>query len=99
MCDVISEKFSAYILAGELFNELLPNIEKTSDLVREISSASQEQRLGADQINQAIGVINQQVQSNAASAEQLAAMASELYDRAQNQTTLLAFFEVKKSDE
>jgi methyl-accepting chemotaxis protein len=82
-------------MAGELFKDLLPSIEKTATLVRGISGASQEQRLGADQINQAIGLINQQVQSNAAAAEELAGMSIELYERAQNQTKLIAFFQVK----
>ncbi|MBN2166285.1 MAG: Cache 3/Cache 2 fusion domain-containing protein [Marinilabiliaceae bacterium] len=64
--------------AGKKMEELLPEIEKTTHLVMEITASSKEQRAGADQISSALLQLNQTNQNNAASAEELASQSEEL---------------------
>lgn len=64
--------------AGEMLGKLVPDIQKTSELVAEINAASSEQANGAQQINIAVQQLNSVVQQNASSAEELAATAEQL---------------------
>ena len=64
--------------AGDMLSKLVPDIQKTAELVAEINAASGEQANGAQQINTAIQQLNSVVQQNASSAEELAATAEEL---------------------
>jgi len=64
--------------AGTMLQQLVPDIQKTADLVTEINAASAEQSSGTAQINQAVQQLNSVVQQNASSAEELAATAQEL---------------------
>ncbi|KQQ80830.1 methyl-accepting chemotaxis protein [Aureimonas sp. Leaf324] len=75
--------------AGGMLQQLVPDIQRTSELVAEISAACREQNAGAEQINQAIQQLDQVTQQNAAAAnemsataEQLSAEAGRLNDRA-----------------
>ena len=78
--------------AGKLLEQLVPSIGKTSELVQEITAASDEQATGMDQINQAMSQLNSVTQQNAASAEQLAATAHTLSDQASRLLDLVARF-------
>ncbi len=69
--------------AGELLRQMLPAIGKTSDLVREINAASEEQASGVAQINQAVAQLSQSTQQSASASEQLAATAEEMNAQAQ----------------
>lgn len=64
--------------AGDMLGRLVPDIQKTSELVAEINAASSEQANGAQQINIAVQQLNSVVQQNASGAEELAATAEEL---------------------
>jgi len=80
--------------AGKLLAEIVPAISKTSDLVQEISAASEEQSTGVAQVNTAMGQLNQITQQNASSSEQLAATAEEMSGQAAQLQNLMAFFKV-----
>ncbi len=80
--------------SGELLKNVVPNIQKTSDLVHEIAAASIEQNAGAEQINNAIQQLNQVVQENAATAEEMAAGAEELNAQAESLKEIVAFFKM-----
>ena len=82
------------IKSGKLLEELVPSIQKTSDLVQEIAAASIEQNTGADQVNNAIQQLNQVIQQNAATAEQLSASAEELNAQADMLKDVVSFFKV-----
>ena len=69
--------------AGSLLGDMVPAITKTSDLVQEISAASEEQSTGMQQINQAVGQLNMVTQQNASASEELAATAEEMNAQAQ----------------
>jgi methyl-accepting chemotaxis protein len=64
--------------AGKMLEHLVPDIEKTAELVTEINAASGEQAGGVQQINKAIQQLSSVVQENAASSEELASTAEEL---------------------
>src|SRR6201995_1451174 len=64
--------------AGQLLGQIVPSIKRTSDLVQEISAASQEQATGVSQINTAVTQLSQTTQQNAAASEQLAATAQSM---------------------
>lgn len=78
--------------ASELLDRLVPDIQKTADLVAEISATSGEQTRGADQINSAIQQLNIQVQENAANAEELASTSEELSGQAIQLNEAMQFF-------
>jgi methyl-accepting chemotaxis protein len=78
--------------AGKLFAEMLPSIEKTASLVKEIAAASEEQTIGSAQINQAIAQVNQTTQHNASASEELAATAEELHSQAESLKENISFF-------
>lgn len=80
--------------SGKSLDELVPEIERTAQLVQEISSASIEQKTGADQVNNAIQQLNQITQQNAASAEQMATSAEELNAQAEQMQEILSFFKM-----
>ncbi|CAL93024.1 methyl-accepting chemotaxis protein [Azoarcus olearius] len=80
--------------AGALLGEMVPSIRKTSDLVQEIASASQEQSAGVVQINHAMGQLNKATQQNASASEELAATAEELGGQAGQLQQLMGFFSV-----
>ena len=78
--------------AGAMLMRLVPDIQKTAELVREISAASKEQASGADQINGAIQQLNRVVQQNAGAAEEMSTMSEELSAQADQMQTAMAFF-------
>jgi methyl-accepting chemotaxis protein len=85
--------------AGALLNEMVPSIAKTSDLVQEIASASEEQNSGASQINGAIMQLSEATQQNASASEQLAATSEEMSGQAEQLQQLMEFFRVGESSQ
>ena len=85
--------------AGSLFDAILPEIQHTANLVREISAASREQDSGAHQISHAVQMLDQVVQSNAHGAGEVAFTARALAKQAQILTHAVGFFELGQSDE
>ncbi|MEW6258588.1 MAG: MCP four helix bundle domain-containing protein [Thermodesulfobacteriota bacterium] len=83
--------------AGDLLNSIVPAIQKTADLVQEITSASNEQKAGAEQINKAIQQLDQVIQQNAAAAEEMAATATELDAQAEELQQSSAYFRTDQS--
>ena len=80
--------------AVSLLSDLVPDIQRTADLVQEISAASREQNIGADQINDAIRELNAVIQRNASAAEESAATAEELSAQSVQLRSVLGYFSV-----
>ena len=78
--------------AGRLLDMIVPNIRKTSDLVQEITAASEEQSSGVGQINGAVMQLSQTTQQNASSSEELAATAEEMSSQAEQLQQSMSFF-------
>ncbi|NJK97354.1 MAG: hypothetical protein HC905_22780, partial [Bacteroidales bacterium] len=85
--------------AGLQLQSIVPEIQKTSKLVQEISAASIEQNSGSDQINTALQQLNEVTQQNAASSEEIATSSEELASQAEQLLDTLAFFRFEKTDE
>jgi methyl-accepting chemotaxis protein len=80
--------------AGELLKTMVPDIQKTSDLVQEIAAASEEQNTGVMQINAAMSQISAATQQSASASEELAATAEEMNGQAEQLQQLMSFFKV-----
>ena len=63
---------------NQMLDELLPEIEKTQNLVQNISASSKEQATGAEQINGAIKTLDNVIQQNALASSNLSVSANEL---------------------
>lgn len=80
--------------AGEMLEELVPDIERTSQLVAEISRASQEQDAGATQVNIAIQQLDKVTQENTAAADEMSTTAESLASQAEQLQASIRFFRV-----
>ena len=81
-------------VAGEKLAALVPNIERTSGLVSQISHANQELATGAAQVSQAIQQLDQVTQENTAASEQTSTTARQLSAQAGALRTAMGFFRV-----
>lgn len=80
--------------AGEMLEELVPDIERTSQLVAEISRASQEQDAGATQVNVAIQQLDKVTQENTSAADEMSTTAEALASQAEQLQASIKFFRV-----
>ncbi|MCL5776519.1 methyl-accepting chemotaxis protein [Limibaculum sp. FT325] len=85
-------------VAGRMLGTLVPNIQRTADLVREISAATREQNIGAEQINQAIRDLDRIIQQNAAAAQQSAATSEQLAAQSQQMNGVIGYFRLPPRD-
>lgn len=83
--------------AGNMLEKLVPDIQKTSELVQEISAASAEQNAGVEQINRALQQLDTIVQQNATAAEEVASSSEELAAQAQLLQDNMSFFNSDES--
>ncbi|ALO16537.1 Methyl-accepting chemotaxis protein 4 [Salinivirga cyanobacteriivorans] len=77
-------------------NELMPEVQKTSELVKEISAASDEQKRGVEEVNKAVQQLNNVAQQNASSSEELSSSAEELSSQAEQLIELISFFQYEE---
>ena len=80
--------------AGTLLSQMVPSINKTSELVQEIAAASGEQASGVNQINSAMEHLNTATQQNASASEELSATAEELSAQATDLLELMSYFKL-----
>jgi methyl-accepting chemotaxis protein len=85
--------------SGKMLNDVVPGIQKTAELIKEISAASLEMSTGSDQVNTALQQLNQVVQQNAANAEEVAATSEELNSQSINLKELIGYFKVDNHEE
>ena len=78
--------------AGQLLTKMTPAILRTATQVQEIARASVEQATGVEQINRAMGLLNQSTQHTASASEQLAATAEQMGAQAQTLRENMAHF-------
>jgi len=95
--ELSSSTLSVSERAGEMLIKLVPDIERTAELVQEIAAASNEQNSGADQINKAIQQLDQVIQQNASASEEMASTSEELSSQAQQLQQTMGFFRVDMS--
>jgi len=80
--------------AGELLGMIVPDIQKTAELVQEISSASDMQRGGGEQVNRAVHELDKVIQQNASASEEVASTAEELSGQAVLLQEAIRFFKL-----
>lgn len=79
----------------KLLEQLMPDIQRTSELVGQISVGSFEQSQGANQVNIAIQQLSMVTQQNAASSEEMATSAAEMTAQAKQLTQTMSFFSIE----
>ena len=80
--------------AGTTMQEIVQGITRVTDIMSEIASASAEQTVGIEQVNEAITQMDSVTQQNAALVEEAAAAASSLEDQAAGLARLVSVFKV-----
>ncbi|MYL83900.1 HAMP domain-containing protein [Desulfovibrio aerotolerans] len=78
--------------AGELLARIVPDIQRTAELIQEITASSVEQNSGAEQVNRAIQQLDQVVQQNASASEEMASTAEELSSQALQLQETVSYF-------
>lgn len=82
--------------AGEKLRAIVPEIQKTTHLVQEITAASIEQNSGAGQVNSAIQQLNDITQQNAAASEEMATSSEELASQAEQLLEMISYFKLNE---
>jgi len=83
--------------AGQMLDKMVPDIQKTSELVQEISASSREQDTGAEQISKAIQQLDSVIQQNASASEEMASTSEELSGQAEQLKDTISFFRIDTS--
>ncbi len=97
--EIISEVNNGVKIAvqtGDKMKSLLPQIEESTNLIKEITASSKEQDTGAGQVNNSIQQLNYVTQQNAAASEELASSSEELSAQAEKLKDLVSFFKIEK---
>ncbi|HCP77034.1 MAG: hypothetical protein CML16_06415 [Pusillimonas sp.] len=81
--------------AGSTMGETVDSIRRVTDIMDEITSASQEQSIGIDQVNQAVAQMDQVTQQNASLVQEASAASASLQDQATSLARLVATFRVE----
>ncbi len=84
--------------AGEAMEDIVTSVQLVADIIKGTSDASQEQSIGIEQVNQAVGQMDEITQQNAALVEQAAAAAESLQDQAARLTELVDHFTLTRRD-
>nr|HPR61125.1 methyl-accepting chemotaxis protein [Prolixibacteraceae bacterium] len=80
--------------AGVKLKNIVPEIEKTAQLIQGIKLASSEQEAGINQINNAIQQLNNIAQQNAYSSENMANSSQNLSELADKLKKTISFFQI-----
>ncbi|GIX24120.1 MAG: methyl-accepting chemotaxis protein I [Caldimonas sp.] len=82
--------------AGQTMSDIVAQVKRVTDLIQEISAATIEQTSGLNQINDAVGQLDQVTQQNAALVEQSAAAADSLAQQARRLVEAVAQFKLSE---
>jgi methyl-accepting chemotaxis protein len=83
--------------AGATMDEVVTSVQRVTDIMAEISSASREQEAGITQINHAITEMDSVTQQNAALVEEAAGAAGSLQEQAQHLAQVVSVFKVEQA--
>jgi len=85
--------------AGKTMEEIVTSIKRVTDIMGEITAASQEQSAGIEQVNTAITQMDEVTQQNAALVEEAAAAAESLQEQAQNLAQAVSVFRLEAAEQ
>ncbi|WP_175920785.1 methyl-accepting chemotaxis protein [Burkholderia pyrrocinia] len=80
--------------AGTTMDEIVQAVRRVTDIMGEISAASEEQSTGIEQVNRAVGQMDSVTQQNAALVEQAAAAAASLEEQTRQMKTIVSAWRV-----
>ena len=80
--------------AGATMGEIVASVQRVTDIMSEISAASQEQSAGIEQVNQTITQMDETTQQNAALVEEASAAARSMEDQAQALSESVSVFKL-----
>ncbi|WP_338668273.1 methyl-accepting chemotaxis protein [Pseudodesulfovibrio methanolicus] len=83
--------------AGKMLERLVPDIQKTSELIQEITASTQEQNSGANDINTATTELDRVIQQNAAASEETSSTSEELSGQAVQLQQTVSYFKLRRS--
>ncbi|OYZ02455.1 MAG: hypothetical protein B7Y42_02465, partial [Polaromonas sp. 28-63-22] len=95
--DKVEEGSKQVAEAGHTMDEIVSSVKRVTDIMAEITVASQEQTSGIEQINQAITQMDQVTQQNAALVEEAAAAAASLQEQASGLLQVVSVFKVDQA--
>lgn len=85
--------------SGKTLEEIVSSVEQVSDIVAQISTSCQEQSIGIDHVNNAIGLMDDLTQQNAALVEQVATSSETIGMQAKQLRKSVAFFKTIEIDD
>ena len=97
--DKVEEGSKQVAEAGKTMDEIVDSVKRVTDIMAEISAASQEQTSGIEQINQAIPQMDQVTQQNAALVEEAAAAAASLQEQASGLSQVVSVFKLDNAQQ
>jgi aerotaxis receptor len=80
--------------AGNTMAEVVSQVQRVNDLMSEITTASKEQSMGISQVGQAVSLLDEMTQQNAAMVEQSSASAISMGDQAERLVAAVKVFSV-----
>jgi len=80
---------------GNLLLEIIPDIEQTAILVKQIAASSLEQKISSEEINAGIQQLNKVTQQNAGSSFELSINSKNISRQAENLKKLIAYFKIE----
>jgi methyl-accepting chemotaxis protein len=86
-------------MAGETMQEIVSSVKRVSDIIGEISAASQEQSAGIEQVNEAIMKMDDVTQQNTALVEEAAAAAESMMEQADELMNAISVFQLGTHNE
>ena len=87
--------FNIAVKSDDIFENIVPDIERTADLIQEISSASIEQNSSSEQINSSLQLLNNITQQNVDAVEEMNKSAEELRGQAEYLNESITFFKLQ----
>ena len=96
---ITSDSLEVSQKAGELISNVVPQIQETANLIKDISTAAKEQDVGIVQITTSMNDLNQVTQGNAASSQELASASEELDGQSNTLAELMKFYKVSSNED
>ncbi|AHH03676.1 Methyl-accepting chemotaxis protein [Borrelia nietonii YOR] len=96
--ELVEENSRLATEAGLIFKDMLPEIEKTTNLVKRISEGSYKQNEQIMHFKMALDQVGEVVQASASSSEELSSMADRMLEKAKELKQVISFFKVKDSE-
>ncbi|MGB5056412.1 MAG: methyl-accepting chemotaxis protein, partial [Nitrospirales bacterium] len=83
--------------SGQTLGEIVNSVKRVTDIISEISAASQEQAAGIDQVNKAVMQMDQGTQQNAALVEEATSASQSMKQQATELLNQVAFFKLEET--